>query len=331
MNPTPSDRHISTPLTAMSIAYAQSSDEFVARRVFPVVPSDKQYDKYYEFTQADFNRVQMAQRAPSTESAEGRYRLSNNAYACDVFALHKDIDDRERSNADAVFNLDAEASEFLTHQSLLKEEVDFASKYLVASVWGTTITGVASSPVAGTSVLQWNDGASDPIANIRTGIRTIKGRTGLRPNKFVVSQEAWDQLVDHPDILDRIKGAASPSSPAIVLRQAVAALFELDEILVMGAIVNSAAENQTASHTWIAGKTALLVHAAMRPARMTPSAGYTFAWTNYATPGTPNRSPVGIYRFRMDHLKSDRVEIESAYVQQITGAPLGYLFKDIVA
>ena len=89
--------------------------------------------------------------------------------------------------------------------------------------------------------------------------------------------------VDHPDIPDPDWGRFP--SPAIVLRQAIAALFELDEVLVMGAIVNSAAENQTASHSWISGKTAPLFHAAARPARMTPSAGYTFAWTNYATPG----------------------------------------------
>ena len=162
MNPTPSDRHVSAPLTSMSIAYTQDQNEFVARRVFPVVPVDKQADLYYEFAQDDFNRVQMSKRAPATESAEGVYRLSTNVYRAEVLALHKNIADQERGNADAVFNLDNEATEFLTHQALLKEEVDFAAKYMVGSVWDSTITGVSSSPSTN-QLLQWNDAASTPI------------------------------------------------------------------------------------------------------------------------------------------------------------------------
>lgn len=326
MNPTQSDRHISTPLTFMSIAYAQDQNEFVARRVFPVVPVDKQYDKFYIFDQADFNRVQMKKRAPATESAEGVYRLSNSNYACDVFALHKDIADQERGNADDVFSLDSEASEFLTQQALIQEEVDFAAKYMVGSVWGTTITGVAAAPGAG-QVLQWNDGASTPLEDIAAGQDAVHVGTGRKANKLVLGQQVWTQLKNHPDIVDRIKYGAGPSAPARVQRDAIAQLLEIDEVLVMGGVKNTAAEGQTGSQSFIGGKTALLVHAAARPARMTPSGGYTFAWRGYMG-GT---SPVAISRFRMDQLKADRVEIESAYVQQITGSALGYAFVSIVA
>lgn len=326
MNPVASDRHISTPLTAMSIAYTQDQNLFVARRVFPVVPVEKQYDKYYVFSQDDFNRVQMKLRAPATESAEGVYRLSNEAYAADVFALHKDIGDQERANADEVFTLDAEATQFLTHQAMLKEEYDFASKYMVGSVWGSTITGVASAPGA-SQVLQWNDSDSTPIEDIDLGVQTILERTGIRPNKLVLGQAVWTQLKNHPDIVDRIKYGAGPGSPAAVQRQAIAQLCELDEVLVMGGVRNTAAEGQTGTQSFMGGKNALLVHAATAPARMTPSGGYTFAWRGYLG-GT---SPTAVYRFRMDELKADRVEIEAAYVQQITGAPLGYFWTTIVA
>jgi len=326
MNPSPSDRHISRPLTNLSIAYTQDAEDFVARRVFPVVPVMKQYDRFYVFDQADFNRVQMKKRAPATESAEGVYRLSDSNYAADVFGLHKDIDDRERSNSDEVFSLDADATEFLAQQALIQEETDFAAKYMVGSVWGTTITGVASTP-SSTQVLHWSDGASTPLEDIAAGQDAIQVNTGRRANKLVLGQQVWTQLKNHPDIVDRIKYGAGPAAPARVQRQAVAQLLEIDEILVMGGVQNTAAEGQAVAHSFIGGKNALLVHAAMRPARMTPSAGYTFAWRGYIG-GT---SPVAIKRFRMEHLNSDRVEIESAYVQQITGAPLGYFFGSVVA
>lgn len=325
--PLASDRHVSTPLTSISIAYTQDPSDFVARRVFPIVPSAKQYDLFYVFGQAELLRSQMTIRDPGTESNEGVYTLSNSPFLCKVLALHKKIADEDRANADSVFALDAEATKFLTDQALLKEEIDFATNYMAASVWGTTINGVASGPVAGTSVLRWSDGASTPIEDIRAGKQAIKLATAQRANVLVLSEPVWNQLADHPDFLARIKGGSTSSMPAIVLRQLLAQILELEEVLVMGGIQNTADKGQTASTSFIGGKGALLCHRPSTAARMTPSAGYTFAWTGFIG-GT---SPTAIYRFREDLKHSDRIEIQSAYVQQITGASLGYYFNDIVA
>lgn len=326
MQPLPSDRHISTPLTNMSIAYAQDQSEYVARRVFPVIGVDKQFDRYYEYSLADFLRSQMVKRAPATESVGGRYRLSSNPYTCDVFALHRDIPDQERANADDVFNLDEEATNFLTTQALLKEEIDFASHYMNSGIWGTSITGVASAPGAG-QTLQWSDGASTPIEDIDAAKSVMKLGTGQRGNVLVITEPVWVAIKNHPDFLDRIKGGATAGSPAIVLRSLLASLLELDEVLVMGGIQNTADEGQTAITSFIGGKSALLVHRPRSSGRMIASAGYTFAWRGYLG-GT---SASAISRFRMDLIKSDRIEIESAYVQQVTGASLGYFWGSIVA
>lgn len=327
MNPTGSDRHVSTPLTAISIAYAQDAADFVARRVFPVVQSKKQYDRFYVFDRADLQRVMMAKRAPSTESQGVDFRLSNSPFSCDVFSLHKDIDEQDRSNADEVFNLDAEATEFLTQQALLREEYDFSQRYLVTGVWGNELAGVASGATPGTSFLQWNDGSSTPIEDIRGAKTTIKRETGIKANKLVITEPVWNQLVDHPSIIDRVKYGAGPSTPAIVQRQALAQLLELDEIMVMGGVINSAAEGQAISSDFIGGKSALLVHTPSKPGRMIPAAGYTFAWQGYLGGTLPTR----IKRYYMAQINSDRVEIDSAYVQQITGADLGFLFRTAVA
>ncbi|TXH50753.1 MAG: hypothetical protein E6Q97_19735 [Desulfurellales bacterium] len=327
MRPTQSSVHVNTPLTVISLAYIQASEEFVAQRVFPVITVEKQSDVYYEFDRAGFNRLQMQKRAPGTESTGGAYKVSNEAYFCDVFALHKDIPDQIRANADSVLGPDIGATEFLSQQALLKMETDFASDFMKTGVWGKDISGVASGAVAGTSVLQWNDNASSPVENIRAAKVAIKKASGQRGNVLVLGEEVWAALVDHADLVDRIKGTASPSSPAIVLRQAMAAILELDEILVMGAIQNSADEDQTESNAFIGGKKALLVHRPARPGLMTPSAGYTFAWSGYVG-GT---LPVAIERFRMQPLKSDRIEIEATYDQKKTSSALGYFWDTIVA
>lgn len=327
MNPTPSDVHVNTLLTNVSIAYMQSQTEFVADRAFPVVPVEKQSDLYPEFDRADQNRNSMQKRAPATESAGDGFRVSNNPYYCDVFALHKDIDDQTRRNADSVWDLDAAATRFLEGKALIKREVDFATDFMTTGVWTGLVTGVAAAPGAN-QVLQWNDGDSSPIENIRAQRTAVKLLTGYRPNKLVIGEYAYNQLLDHPDIIDRIKGGSNSGAPAIVQQNLLASLLELDEILVMGAVYNTAKEGQTMSNAVIGGgKSALLLYTPSAPSLMTPSAGYTFAWRGYLGGATAQ----AIYRFRMEAIRSDRIEIEAAYDQKRIGADLGVFFNSIVA
>lgn len=326
-NPTAGDLHINTPLTNLSIAYRQSDTGFVSEDVFPVVPVQKQSDAYYIFDRADWNRNTMQKRARAAESAGGGYRVSNDTYFAHVWALHKDIADIDRSNADSMFKPDSDATMWLTDQLRMNREKEFASTYLTTGVWGLDLAGTASSPTLGTSFLQWSDPNSTPVQDIRYAMRRLQVASTLKANTLTVTIETWHSLMDHPDILDRIKGAASPSSPAVVQRQAIAGILELDRILVMESVENTAGENLTESNAYIGSKKALLTHSAKSPGLNTPSAGYTFAWNGYLG-GSLNQV---IRRFRMEHTLSDRVEIETAYVKKVTGSSLGVYFSSAVA
>ena len=103
---------------------------------------------------------------------------------------------------------------------------------------------MAASPSTN-EVLQWNDASSTPIEDVRAYSDTIHGLTGKRPNKLTMGREVWTQLVDHPDLVDRIKysGSVGNTVPAMVSRMAVASILELDEVLVADGIQNTAAEN----------------------------------------------------------------------------------------
>ncbi|HYE75636.1 MAG TPA: hypothetical protein VEF04_19995, partial [Blastocatellia bacterium] len=108
--PTSSAVHaVDVPLTNISTAYIQSQNNFVASQVFPIVPVMKASDKYYTYTKADWFRDEAKRRADATPSAGSGYGLSTGNYSCDVFALHKDIGQQVRANADAGINLDRDA------------------------------------------------------------------------------------------------------------------------------------------------------------------------------------------------------------------------------
>ena len=104
-------------------------------------------------------------------------------------------------------------------------------------------------------------------------------------------------------------------------------LFEIERILVMRSIENTATEGATASHSFIGGKNALLAYVAPRPGLMTPSAGYNFSWTGFLGAGQEGNR---IKRFRLERQESDRVEVQMAFDQKLIAADLGYFFSSIV-
>lgn len=327
-NPVPGDVHVNTPLTNISIAYLQDATNFVASRVFPNIPVTKQGDRYYTYDRGEFNRDEAKERAPGTESAGGSYNIDNTpTYFAKVYAFHKDIPDQVRANTDAVVSPDREATEYVTHKALIRREKIFAANYLATGVWTTDIQGVAASP-SGAQVLQWNDANSTPIQDIRTAKTTVLESTGYEPNTLVLGKVVYDQLIDHPDIVDRVKYGQTPGQPAIANLEALMKLFEIERILVMKAIENTAKKNQTAVHSFIGGKKALLCYSTPSPGIMTPTAGYTFSWTGFLGAGTEGNR---IRRFRMEHLESDRVEVQMAFDLKLVAADLGYFFYDIVA
>jgi hypothetical protein len=284
---------------------------------------------YWTYDRGFFNRNQMRKRSPGTESAGIGYKVdSTSNYFCDVLALHHDIDDQIRANADSPLNLDRESTLLLTMQALIYREVYFAANFLTTGIWTTDVTGVSASPTTG-QVLQWNDANSTPIENVRTAKRVVAQSTGFEPNVLTLGRAVYDALIDHPDIVDRIKYAtATNNEPAKANLVTLASLFEVDEILVSNAIYNTATEGQTASHSFVAGKTALLTYRPPAPGLMTPSAGYTFSWTGYVGAQSDGQR---LMRYRIEPIKSDRIEIEMAFTQGKVAADLGYFFTSIVA
>ena len=311
--PTQTDTHIDAVLSNISVSLMQDPANFVAMKAFPQVGVSKQTDKYFLYTQADFYRDQVLPRADGTESAGSGYGLSTDSYSALVYALHKDIGDQTRLNSDAPLNPDADAARFLAQQMLIRQERDWAAAAFVASIWDTDVTPSAL----------WST-TSTPIADVMTGKNAILSATGYLPNTFIMSYAVYSQLIDNADITDRIKYTSQDS----VTPELLARLFDVDRVLVMSSVYNSAVEGATASYSQIGGKDALLCYVNPNPGLMVPSAGYSMVW-NGVSAGLGTATAVS--RLRMDHLKSDRIEIESAWDFKVVSSALGYFFDNAVS
>lgn len=324
-NPRAGDVHVNRPLTNWAMMFLQNSENFIASRAMPNLPVDQQSDTYYKWAREDFLRDEAEEVADGAETKGSGYTLSTSPYLCKVYGWHKMVTDRQRKNADKIINLDKSAVNFVMSKLAIRRERQFASTYLGTSIWGTDMTGVASAP-SGSQFIVWSAPTSDPIVDIRTGKRTILGRTGYEPNKMIIGQEAWDALLDNDAILDRITGGAISSQPAKVQRQLIASLFEIDQIFVSKAVYNSANKGATEATGFINADICLLYYAPDSIGGYEPTAGTQFSWTGIG--GGASEFGVRMRRLRKEDPEADKVDGKMAYDYRVTASELGYYFTN---
>src|SRR5262249_12832219 len=156
-----------------------------------------------------------------------------------------DIDDRIRNNADGPIDMDRDAAEFLTQQALIARESTWASTYFKTSTWTGSSTGsdITVSPL-------WDAASSHPIVDIRKDKRVLLSKTGKMPNVLVLARAVFDILCDHVDIVGRFDRGQT-TGVATANEQTLAALFGVEEVLVMDAVQNSAVQGATESTNFI--------------------------------------------------------------------------------
>jgi hypothetical protein len=323
------DVHVAAALTDVAVAYLQDESYYIADKIFPMIPVQHQTDVYYVWSKADFFRDEAQLRADATESAGSGVNLTTQTYSAKVWALHQDIGDQVRQNADPAVEIDVVATQQLMQKMLIRRDRFFVTTYLQPSIWGTTITGVASAPSA-SQTIQWSDDANgDPFSDIATGQTTVLQNTGFLPNVLLITWPVYQALRKHPLIIDRIK-YTNPAFAGTITPQLLAEALDIEEVIVSKAVYNSAAQGATVAMGLVAGKVALLAYRAPQPGLMVPTAGYTFGWTGLID---LNNLGIAIYQIPMPWrgIKTVRTEAEMAFDMQVVGSDLGYFFNTIVA
>lgn len=300
-NPTSQQVHIDNALTNISIAYRNAN--YIADSIFPNVPVQYISNKYFVFTKADWYRDEAAVRAPGTRAQRIDYNVSTSNYVCIEYAAAKSVADEVVMNADTPLRPLAEATEYVTDKLMLRKEKDVADLAFGAGTWSSSAT----------PGILWSNDTSDPIGDVNLAVDTIIQSIGRKPNKGVIGRGLWRHLVKHPDLLDRVRGGATPGNPAMVNAALIASLFEIEQLLVGDAVIDSGPEGGTASRGYVWGNHLLVAYVAATPSLMTPSAGYTFQFKTRQ-----------INRYREDQEHADVVECLENWDAVATAADAGY-------
>lgn len=312
------DVHVDQALSNVAIAYMPKN--FIAAELAPIVPVRHQSDAFNIWSIADAFRSEDDKRAPGVEANVITREVSSDTYFADNYALKDRIPYEDIKNADPgwVFTTRASRAEFIKSKLYINWEKRCADLCRSNSNVGT-YTVVASAWTTYTAA------KSDPYGMIIDGITAVEDATGYRPNKILFGGYAWTHFREHADVLDRVYGSGQNKADRVRVarQQDVAALFEVDQILVGRAYYNSAGEGQSASLAQIWNDDVLIYYAPQRPSVNEPSFLYSFRWN--AIPGMDMVAEV----FDLPRAKSEEVQLGYYQDEKITASDLSYLIQGV--
>lgn len=316
---------IAGPLQGVSVAYRNL--EYIADRVFPILDGADPKAKVTKYRKGAWFRDEAGIRAAGTRARRGGYPLTTVSVSTDEYAFAKEVTDEDRRFAKAqgapVLNPDEDAIEFAADKVDLKKEIRVAA-LITAGTWADGNSGGVDaeglwSPAGDTNTF---------LTDIATGKKKIK-ECGVIANGLLIDYATYLSLKEADDILQKIKYTQKGVFGTALL----AALLELDEVLVGKAVKSSAEETAagddfTAADIWEvnAGKgMGFLYYRPKKIGLKTPTAGLQVRIA-YET-GGPRR--VSTWREQAEHQDVYEVAEETDIVQ--ISADCGYLWNDTYA
>jgi hypothetical protein len=305
-NPLERDVHVDAVLSGVSIRY--SNEEMIADQVMPVIPVKKESDKYYTYTRAW--RLPQSQRAAGAEANEVEWNVDTDTYSTEEYALKDLIPDRVRDNADNPLDMDVDTTENLTELITLGREKRVADVAFAAGTYGTQTSALAGAN-------RWDDYAgSDPIGDVRDAKATVHAASGKMPNVMVVGYQVHLKLLDHPDILERIKY----TQKGIITADILAAVFEVDRYLIGKALYDSSQEGGSENLGYVWGKNVALLYAEPSPGLKKVSFGYQFQSRGFRTK-----------KWREEGRDGDFIEAGEVKDEKVVAASCGYLYTTVIS
>jgi hypothetical protein len=319
--PDQKDVHFDRPLTNVSIAY--QNNIYIADEVAPILAVNKQTDLIPSYDQSHWFRDAAELRAPGTRARAGGFTVGHDTYYCPRWSYAFHIPDELRDNTDEPYDMDRDGAAFVSDKLMMKREVNLASAFFRAGVWGTDVAGGASG--GGGDFVYFSDYAnSDPLVVLGNYMDDLEVGLAREPNLIVMGKPVMNVLRWHPAIIDLIKY----TQRGIVTEELFASMLQVPRVLIGRAIYTTDPEGTAESavtYQRIWGKMMLMLYRTERPSLMRPTAAYTIVW---------NRVPRAIqYIRRIERTEEEVTVIEgnSYHVHKITAAKAGMFLDTVVA
>lgn len=299
-------------MTAIVVAYR--NNRLIADEVLPRVPVGKKEFKFYKHTFEEGFTLPSTLVGRKSKPNEVEFSADEETSSCNDYGLDDPIPQDDINHAPANYNPINRASEGLIDLILLDREVRAANLVFDAAKYN-----VANKVVlAGAD--QFNDFlASDPIEVIMDSLDSMI----MRGNVAVFGRAVFSKLARHPKVLKGVHGNSGDSG--VATRRQIAELFELEDVLVGEAFLNTAKKGETATLSRAWGKHVALIYRD----RMADTSGNRMTFGFTAQHGS--RIAGAVTDPNIGLRGGQRVRVGETVRELITADRLGYLIQNAVA
>jgi hypothetical protein len=252
---------------------------YIATQVLPVMSVASQAGNFGKIPLEQLLQQRETKRSPGAGYARGNWTFDKATYATEEHGAEEPVDDREAKMYAEYFDAE-QVSTMRAFSSVLRNaEERVASAVFNATTWtGGGLTTAVSN--------EWDSNHTAnavPITDVEAAVNKVYDGSGIWPNALIINRKVFRNLRNLDQIIDRIEsaGAGNPSKPSDITEQMLAAVFDLDFVIVAGTSKNGAKEGQAASPTQIwSSEYAMVCRIATGNDMREPCIGRTFHWSN---------------------------------------------------
>lgn len=258
-------------------------------------------------------------RAARGNYARSDWEFETGTYSCKERGFEEQMDDSEGALYQRFFDQEEVATLRATDIVLRAHERRVAAKLF------DTNNAVGNAAVS----TEWSTAAScTPRADVMTAKQAMRAASGLEPNALVMSKKVFENLLVSAEIGDRFQYTRPLETMGMDAQmEVIAQYFEVQRVLVGGALRNSAKKGQAFSlaDIWDDEYVSLAVLSSGGMDLREPAFGRTFLWT------ADSPQPIVVETYRDDPVRSDIVRVRHNVDEalQFTGA--NYLLTNITA
>jgi len=294
---------ISDPvLTNVAIQYRPQGA--IAEFLLPTLPVKQSSGRIPKYGKEAFRR-EYTQRGVGSTFRRVDWSVDGIPYFCQEHGLEIPVDDRIVANSQLPIDPFTAATMQLVDMLTLAKE--FRVKEAILNALGS---GYRTTPS-----VKWDQANSTPITDLKTAIRTVQQRIGVRPTTVAMSRAVFDVLSEHPTVQERLKYTGKDLTTEILARW-----LDIREVVVGEMIYNASPEGASENMQYVWDDTVVIAFVTQSPAINMPSFGYCPTVKNFT-----------VERYREEPTSSTVIRVRHEVAEVVTAPDAGYLLTDVLA
>lgn len=266
----------------------------IGLRVMPFAPMVQQSAEFPVIPKEVMLKIHKTRRGMRGAYPRSDWEFESGYYATKENGWEEAIDDRERKLYARLFDAEVVATRRAT------KIIDLAQEQRIANIVFNPFNFTAS-PVTN----EWDDAANaTPVTDVNDGQMAVRSQCGMLPNALIISYSTFINLRACEQIVNRLLYTFPGLDLNRLTSAQLAAIFDIEQVLVGGAIYDSADKGQDANiaDLWD-NEYAMLTVLSSSSDVSEPCIGRTFRWTEES----PGETVVESYRD--ERVRSDIVRV----------------------